>query len=520
MAIFIPTTCPICSADTHSNVPQRMEPAQRASTAGRPRPPFNNIQSVLWISATFIILSFFCERSFALPRDPTAGGSGTQGADRPQWKFLRFKEDWSTLKKISPSRRTHPVDSIKYVPLTSDENLWVSFGGRMRFRMENWSNFAFSDSNDDTFLLTRIFLHGDLHWGDRIRVFVEGKSAHSTDRNLPGGKRTLDVDAAELQQAFIDIRVPVADDVSFTFRPGRRELLKGKQRLVSPLPWGNTLRHWDGFSGILDTTHWNVEGFWTQFTPVQKYEFNDSDSGNLFFGIYGAGKIAAGRMELDLYWLGIDRNTATFNGTSGEEERQTLGGRLSGKISNFDYEIEGAYQLGEVGTGNINAFMIASQVGYRHTRWKGRPRFYLGFDYASGDDRKGGDVETFNQLFPLGHAYLGFMDFVGRQNIIDFSHGVAIHPAKRMTFTVSGHKFWRADVNDALYNAGGSVVRAGALGSSRDVGYEVDLTTQYKFNRYLVGLLGYSHFFSGDFIAESGSGKDMDFIYVQGVFTF
>lgn len=144
---------------------------------------------------------------------------------------------------------------------------------------------------------------------------------------------------------------------------------------------------------------------------------------------------------------------------------------------------------------DINAFMIATQVGYRRADWKGKPRFYLGFDYASGDDQSGGDVETFNQLFPLGHAYLGFMDFIGRQNNIDFSHGVTIHPIKKMTFTLVGHQFWRADVDDALYDAGGKVVRTGSLGSSREVGYEVDLTSKYKFNRQLVGLVGLQPFF-------------------------
>ncbi len=447
-------------------------------------------------------------------------GSGVRGPDRPKFNFLRFQEDWSIFKNIPASQRKDTFDSIKYIPLSADESLWVSFGGRIRFRVENWLNFAFTDANDDTFLLTRIFLHGDLHLGKNLRVFVEGKSAHSTGRDLPGGKRTMDVDVLELQQAFIDIRIPLGADASFTVRPGRRELLKGKQRLVSPLPWGNTLRHWDGVSGILDIPNWNVEGFWTQFTPVKKYEFNVPDPSSLFFGVYGAGKILTGREDLDLYWLGIDRDDQTFNGTSGEEERHTLGGRVSGKIAPFDYDLEAAYQFGTIGAGDINAFMFASQIGYSRADWSWKPRFYLGYDYASGDDTAGGDVETFNQLFPLGHAYLGFMDFVGRQNSIDFSHGIAVHPIPKMAVAVTGHKFWRATADDALYNAGGGVVRAGSLGSSRDVGYEVDLTTNYKFNRHLVGLVGYSHFFAGNFIEESGPSEDMDFVYVQGVFTF
>ena len=309
----------------------------------------------LGLLSAFLILYSFCAISIALAED------------RPGWEFLRFEEDWSLFKNISKSKLSDPFDSIKYIPLTDDESLWLSLGGRMRFRVENWSNFAFVDVNDDPFLLTRIFLHGDLHFGKTVRVFVECKSAHVSGRDLPGGARTLDVDEFELQQAFIDIRFPLGSSATLTLRPGRRELLKGKQRLVSPLPWGNTLRHWDGISAILDTSGWNIEGFWTQFTPVRKYKFNEPDSKNLFFGVYGAGKIAAGQAELDLYWLGIDRKTAAFNGTSGEEERQTLGGRLSGRIPNLsvDYELEGAYQFGKVGSGEINAFMIASQAGYR-----------------------------------------------------------------------------------------------------------------------------------------------------------
>ncbi|MFQ5445219.1 MAG: alginate export family protein [Nitrospinales bacterium] len=481
----------------------------------------NNFQKCFLIIVLFLLNSFV-GISKALPDDQAYDRSGLRGQDRPKWKFLRFEEDWSGMKEIPKTQRTAPFDSLKYIPLTDDGKLWLSFGGRMRFRVESWSDFAFADPNDDTFFLSRYFLHSDLHLGDNLRVFVEGKSAHSTTRDLPGGERTMDVDQLELQQAFVDIRIPFGDKATFTIRPGRRELLKGKQRLVSPLPWGNTLRHWDGVSGILDIDGWNVEGFWTQFVPVQKRDFNEPDPDNLFFGIYGTGNIANGQIDMDLYWLGIDRKNRTFNGTAGDEERHTLGVRLEGKVPNtyFDYELEGAYQFGTMGSGNISAYMVATQVGYKRADWRGQPRFFLGFDYASGDDASGGDVETFNQLVPLGHAHLGFMDFTGRQNNVDFSHGVAIHPIKNMTFAITGHKFLRADADDALYTAGGGVLRAGSLGSSHDVGYEIDLTDKYKFNRNVIGLIGYSHFFAGNFIEESGSNDDIDFIYVMGIYTF
>lgn len=462
---------------------------------------------------------------------PTAGAeasnndiSGLKSHERPKFNFLRYKEDWSVLKDFSLLERSDFWDPIKHIPLSGDSSFWTSLGGHMRLRLENWGNFAFGApaNNDDSFLLWRTTAHTDVHLGNNIRLFIEGKSALADGRDLPGGSRTIDVDSIALQQAFIDLRYSFSSKAAFTIRPGRQELSFGKSRLVSPLPWGNTLRAWDGVTGILEIDNWVMTGFWTQFVPVQKYDFNESDSGNEFSGIYSTGRIEPGNVGVDIYWLGLDRDSATFNGTSGKEKRHTLGSRLFGKIPNthFDYDVEGAYQFGEIGSADINAFMIGSQFGYSLSNLYGKPRFFLGFDYGSGDDSVGGDVGTFNQLFPLGHAHLGFIDIIGRQNIIDFSKGVSIKPTRKTNVSLNGHLFRRADDTDALYNAGGGVVRAGAAGSSKDIGYQVDLISKYKYSRHFVAVLGFSHLFAGDFIKESGANDDIDFAYLQLQYTF
>ena len=73
---------------------------------------------------------------------------------------------------------------------------------------------------------------------------------------------------------------------------------------------------------------------------------------------------------------------------------------------------------------------------------------------------------------------------------------------------------------DALYNAGGAVVRPGSASDERFVGSELDLLVKYEFNRHLMGMFGYSHFFAGDFIEDSGADKDIDFVYASLQFTF
>lgn len=78
----------------------------------------------------------------------------------------------------------------------------------------------------------------------------------------------------------------------------------------------------------------------------------------------------------------------------------------------------------------------------------------------------------------------------------------------------------RAEDADALYNAGGGVVRAGDTNASSDIGNEIDLTFSYKFTTRLTGSLGYSHFFAGDFLADTGPDDDIDFAYAQIFFNF
>jgi hypothetical protein len=161
----------------------------------------------------------------------------------------------------------------------------------------------------------------------------------------------------------------------------------------------------------------------------------------------------------------------------------------------------------------VNAFMVASQLGWWLEELRTSPRFFVGFDWASGDQSPGGDVETFNQLFPLSHQYYGWIDAIARQNAVDAQTGVVLRPLPATTATLTGHFFWRAENEDALYNASGAVTRAGSSGSPNWLGAEIDLLVRYQFDVHTALLGGYSHFFTGDFLRSTGRGRDIDFGY-------
>ncbi len=449
---------------------------------------------------------------------------------RPKYQVLRYNEDWSGLAGQDLSQTGDRWDPIKYVALSDDGSIWASFGGHVRLRMESWENFLSASTNDDTFLHSRVMVHGDFHFGDRVRVFAEGKSSHVTNRGLPGGRRAgLDVDALELQQLFVDLLIPLNDGQDVTLRVGRQELLFGKQRLVSPLPWSNNMRHWDGVSASMQAGEWTLTGFATKFVPVKKYDVNDSDSGQDFFGVYFTRFDEVMGVGTDVYWFGLDRRATripagSFNAVPGNEERHTVGGRLWGTIpeQRLDWDVEAAIQVGEIGAADIFAYMIATEIGYTFDDWHWFPvRWHIGMDYASGDNKAGGDVGTFNQLFPLGHAFFGYIDAIGRQNILDISTGLTMKPTKKLLVKLTGHAFWRADDADAVYNAGGGILRAAAPGAGADeIGAELDMLVKYPFTSHLVGTFGYSHFFASTFFEQTGRSRDVDFVYLIMQYTF
>jgi hypothetical protein len=442
--------------------------------------------------------------------------------NRPTYESLRFDEDWSSLRGADLSATDDFSDRLKFIPLNRDESAWLTLGGQLREREEYFRSFLFGASvpqESDAYLLSRLRLSADLHISPYLRLFAEEKSAFALNRELQGGSTSTYVEEYALQNAFADVIFPAADEAKVTLRGGRQEMLLGSQRLVGEPDFGQTRRTYDGGRGLVQIRNWTIDLFGTQPVVPQTDQFNKSSSQNKLFGVYAAGPIHP--VNLDLYWLGVDNAAASFNGTSGRERRHTLGGRAWGKIgqTGVDFELEGAAQFGTIGREEIAAWMLTGILGYTAAAVQLSPRIYAEFDYASGDTKKGGRVGTFNQLYPAAHSFLGYIDYIGRQNIVSESTGLSISPLHDLTLSVQHYFFWRASDADALYNKSGTVFRAGTGTTARYVGAELDLFASYNFTRHLLGYAGYSHFFAGDFIRRTGPSEDSDFVYLALQYT-
>lgn len=436
---------------------------------------------------------------------------GTDDSSRPPYSFLRQNEDWSGFD----GPRLHWSDELKNIRTTPFER--VTFGGSLRARYEHFTGFDFGPpapaDDTDGYLVTRAFVHADLALDDDQRLFVEIKSAQATDRSLPGGRRANDVDTLDVQQLFYEVDWDGGDG-RFELRLGRQMLSFGAQRLVSPRPWSNTLRTWDGGALTFRNDDLEVTGFYTQFVPVMKFDLNEANPQNALWGLYATRAPKGDVLGTDLYLLGSERDPRTVNGTTGEDQRLTTGLRLFGDLGGgFDLDLETAMQKGEVGDADVDASMLAAQLGYRDGA--AAPRLFVGLDVATGDDANGGDVETFDPLFPRGHYYLGQADAIGRSNVVALSVGAEKRFDERWSGRAALYGFRLADDDDALYDAGGRPIIAGGSAVSNDVGYELDLRATYRVDAYTSFEAGFSHFVGGDALEQAGRDEDLTFFFLE-----
>jgi hypothetical protein len=294
--------------------------------------------------------------------------------------------------------------------------------------------------------------------------------------------------------------------------------------------WTNVRRTFDGVRGSFGIGNQTIDLFWVRPVLVHKESLNPSDDDTNFVGIYDVISfpdfIREARTKVDVYglWLGHD-NTAPSPAPSNDSDTFTVGVHLFTNPKPWDLDVEADWQFGEVADDDIKAWSFAIEGGYSPTGVTWSPRLILGFDIASGDDNPtDGERETFNQLFPSGHPYFGYIDVIGRQNIIDVHGGISFQFAPTVSLLLEHYFFWRESTHDALYTATGAPLIAGGASNANFIGSEFDVLLTVKFDRHWSGYAGYSHFFAGDFVEEAGAGSgaddDINFVYGALMFTF
>lgn len=393
----------------------------------------------------------------------------------------------------------------------------LSVGGEVRHRwMHEHNRLRPGGPINTDYNLWRWRQYFDLEVSDVARVYFEMLDASIFDNDL--APLAIDINRWNVQNAFVDVKLHETDGTPGWFRYGRQELLYGAQRLVSPLDWSNTRRNFEGFKYFHHSDSLRIDAFVTHpvNTAAGNYPVDQYDNGRdkpltstTFSGVY-LSFLSDSPQLIDLYYLWLRDETPTTTRPDGS--RHTVGARYktTSEVQNaccdvtriWDFETEGAYQFGNDNGQRVSAGFFTSVLGHTWASLPWSPRLSGLFYYGSGDSNASGSTNnTFNTLYPLGHAYWGIIDNLTGQNLYDYSLQLNMKPSKKVSLVGAFHWFEKATSNDVLYNVAGAPI--GTTGGSRDIGQEFDMIATYNFNPNFNIQAGYSWFWYGSFVGTN-----------------
>lgn len=435
----------------------------------------------------------------------------TAPAQAECWNFgktHRFDDKVDCL--ADPAKRDGPIDPIKFIPLDTGGDAYLSLGGELRERVEAVENpdFGLRGVRSSDILLHRLLLNADLHIGPHFRTFVQIGNHLATNR--PGGKGPTDEDQLDLQQGFAEFtgKIGTAD---WSARAGRQEIALGSQRLVTVREGPNVRLAFDGVRVGVSSGRWRVDGLYTQPVALSPGVFNDkSDAAQALWGVYATRSAKRSPVGLDLYYLGLRRNQARFDSGSAREVRHSLGTRLFGAANGVDWDVEGVWQFGSFGTRRIGAWTVASTFGYT-IKGGWAPRFNLSANIASGDhNRADGNLGTFNALFPRA-PYFTEASINAPANFFDLHPGLDLKPSKRLLVRADVDFLWRDSVTDAFYRQPIVPLIAGTSSTARYIGSASEVRMTFTANHYLTANLALVHFEGGAFVRAAG-GRNQNYL--------
>lgn len=414
------------------------------------------------------------------------------------FKLLRYDEDYSYLKDSA----RNAYQGFKYLTINSENNFYISFGGEARaeyvdFNNEDWGRL---NIGHNAFLLQRYHLHTDVHLGSRVRIFAQLRSALQDGRK--NGSRGIDEDRLNIQNLFIDITAWQKQHKKILLRLGRQEIDYGSGRLISVREGPNARLYFTGAKAMYTSTHVSADAFVMMADTIYPGAFDNKPTKQInLWGGYG--KIifpAAG--NLDVYYIGIRRDYSPFEEGTEKEVRHTVGGRFWRYGGGFIYNVEGAYQFGSFGNGNINAWTASADLGYVFENTLLRPTINLRHDYISGDKRAGdGNLQTFNPIYPKG-GYFGFSPQIGPVNLIDIHPYATFDLIKSLRLQLDVVYNWRYSLQDGVYRPSGIFNRPGATSTKRYIGTAYLAGLTYTLNPFVGFTGGVQYFKTGAFIED------------------
>ncbi|MDY6972704.1 MAG: alginate export family protein [Thermodesulfobacteriota bacterium] len=312
------------------------------------------------------------------------------------------------------------------------------------------------------------------------------------------------------------------------------------ERLIGPFGWSSFCRSFDGFQIVYDQPCFNLTSTLTH--PTQG-GFENNAHKTIYeidlFTLTGTIKYDNWfpNMESRMYYFYYedDRNiSASVDNTGtnvldqGAIKIHTTGMHWLGTVKTgsgiFDALFWGAYQTGDWGDQEHEAWAADIEAGFQFTHAPWKPWIRLGYYTSSGDsDGTDNDHETFYQILPTARKYALF-PFYNMMNNKDLFLQAILKPKEDMVIRMDLHLLSLNEGDDHWYMGAGPTVKEGTIFGyiarpsfgDEDLATVIEMTTIYKFSKNLSGSLYWGHAFGKDVIENIYAGdEEGDYFFAE-----
>ena len=435
----------------------------------------------------------------------------------------------SSYHRRSDSYATNPdSDPPRYVRRLSDIGVdafkditWLDIGLEHRTRYEWRHNDIrrLEGGNDNPFLLRNRAWIGIRDILDPFRFAVEFQDSrvyNSKFASTDSEKNEFDLINA-YGELYFKNALGVDDrnqNRPIRFRVGRMAYEVTDRRFIARNEWRNTTNSFEGFRLNLgrEANDWEIDLFGMQPVKRLQTKFDEADNHLWFFGAIGTWRKWSDIITVQPYYMG-QKQQADPNGFTAvsqlDREIHMPGFRAYGKIANLlDFDTSFNYQLGFNGTQRHDAYGYTVEAG-RTFNYPWKPRLTAFYGYATGDRNPNDNVDNrFERFFGFARPWSNDQ-YIVYENIKSPRVRFDFQPTQKLGIETTYAWFWLASNTDRMFeildgnnsvakDSGFNRDKTGASGSH--VGSAVEGRIRYQVTPRITALLGYSHFFAGDFI--------------------
>ena len=479
-----------CAASLPFALPAAAQQAPSPAEAGETRNP-----------ATPTVTAY---PSAAVGDGPTTGG----------YNLSRWAEDWRSYR--DPAKRDDPIDRLKFLPLDSDGDIYLTLSGEARLRVNHTTNPNLRNAEGQRQDIVRLVGGADLHIGPHFRAYGEIAHGGIDGVNLGTPPANLRNDLV-MQQAFVEGTADVAG-VSVGARYGRQEFTDGPNLLTSSRD-NNTIRFvLNGVRAWARGSRVRADLFDFKFTRFGYEGIGDdrADDGHRFSGVttgvvLPTSLLGGSKLYLDPFYWRLRSDDAVWGGQTAQEKRYYAGVHLWGDAGPVTIDWTVNHQGGSHGAKDIDAWQVLLAQTYRLGAKSTAPRIGFHFDYASGGGAYGGDTLR-SSFSPFGNnIYYSYQLFLTPTNLIAVAPNFTFSPLPKVRLTAEYQLAWRDDVRDAVYRANGSAFAGTQLVDDVKIANVARLQAVWTITPRLSFTGRYEHLAAGPSLTQAGY-RSSDFI--------